>query len=167
MRSSAIVVESGRSPQRFAATVRLQEKRRVVVPIPFNPDVVWGRKTRHHVHGTVDGMGVRAVVEPVGDGCGFVLGEAWRRDCGIAAGDQVTVVLEPEGPQRAELAPDFAGALDADPDAGDFFDSLPPFYRLAYLRWIDATKRRPQLRADRIAEVVRLLRAGRKARPGT
>jgi hypothetical protein len=39
-----------------------------------------------------------------------------------------------------------------------FFDTLAQFYRQAYLRWIDATTRRPDLRAARIAEVVGLAR---------
>ncbi len=39
------------------------------------------------------------------------------------------------------------------------------FYRKAYLRWIDSTTRRPDLRAARIAEVVGLLAAGVKERP--
>ena len=46
-----------------------------------------------------------------------------------------------------------------------FFDSLAQFYRRAYLRWIDATKRRPDLRAERIAEMIELLTAGMKERP--
>jgi uncharacterized protein YdeI (YjbR/CyaY-like superfamily) len=59
-----------------------------------------------------------------------------------------------------------AAALDAAPQAAAFFDSLAQFYRRAYLRWIDATKRRPDLRAARIAEMVELLQAGHKQRPG-
>ena len=108
---------------------------------------------------------VRAVVEPLGDGHGIVLGAAWRRDCGIAPGDEVAVVLVPEGPQRADLSPDVAAALDAEPAAGAFFDSIAQFYRNAYLRWIDATKRSPAKRAARIAEMVGLLKAGTKERP--
>jgi hypothetical protein len=42
---------------------------------------------------------------------------------------------------------------------------LAQFYRKAYLRWIDATTRRPDVRAARIAEVVDLLAAGVKERP--
>ena len=49
--------------------------------------------------------------------------------------------------------------------AAAFFDSLAQFYTRAYLRWIDATKRRPDVRAARIAEMVELLKAGRKQRP--
>ena len=84
---------------------------------------------------------------------------------GIAIGDEVAVELAPEGPQRGDLADDIAAALAANPAAGAFFDTLAQFYRKAYLRWIDATTRRPDLREARIAEVVGLLAAGVKERP--
>jgi uncharacterized protein YdeI (YjbR/CyaY-like superfamily) len=80
-------------------------------------------------------------------------------------GDEVVVELTPEGPQRADLAEDISAALAANPAAAAFFDTLAQFYRKAYLRWIDATTRRPDLRAARIAEVVDLLAAGIKERP--
>jgi len=98
---------------------------------------------------------------------GWVLPLAPKRLCdmGIAIGDDVTVELAPEGPQRSDLADDIAAALAANPAAGAFFDTLAQFYRKAYLRWIDATTRRPDLRAARIAEVVGLLAAGIKERP--
>ena len=135
-----------------------------MVPVPFNPDGVWGDKVEHRVHGTVNGMKVRASVESLGDGFGFVLGAAWRRDCGIAAGQVVDVVLAPEGPQRRDLADDVRAALEAEPTAGAFFDGLAQFYRRAFLRWIDATKRRPDERARRIAEMTDLLLRGQKER---
>jgi uncharacterized protein YdeI (YjbR/CyaY-like superfamily) len=75
------------------------------------------------------------------------------------------VVIEPEGPQRDGRAADVAAALEATSEAGAFFDSLAQFYRQAYLRWIDATKRHPQQRVERITEVVALLSAGIKERP--
>ena len=151
----------------FTAVVDAGARGRVIVPVPFDPDYVWGTKPRHHVAGTVNAMGVRAVVEPFGTGFGIVLGAAWRRDCGIAPGDVVQVALHPEGPQREDLAPDIAAALAAEPDAGEFFDSLAQFYRRAYLRWIDGTKRRPDERQRRIGEVVELLRHGVKQRPNS
>ena len=49
--------------------------------------------------------------------------------------------------------------------AAAFFDSLAQFYRRAYLRWIDATKRRPDQRPIRIAEMIDLLEQGKKERP--
>ena len=89
----------------------------------------------------------------------------WMRDAGVAAGDDVTVELAPEGPQRGDLADDVRAALEASPAAAAFFDTLAQFYRKAYIGWIDATTRRPDLRAARIAEVVDLLAAGVKQRP--
>lgn len=139
--------------------------RRIYVPVPFDPDEAWGTKTRHSIAGTVAGMRVRGDVESVGDGFGFVLGPAWRRDCGLAAGDTVLVSIQPEGPQRDDLAVDIAAALKADPVAGEFFDSLAQFYRTAFVKWIEATKRRPDQRPVRIAEMITLLRDGKKERP--
>lgn len=139
--------------------------RRVMVPVPFDPDVAWGFKPQHHVTGSVNGRGVRAVIEPLGTGVGIVLGAAWRRDCGVGPGDPVSVVLSPEGPQRDDLAPDLKAALEAEAEAGAFFDALAQFYRRAYLRWVDGTTRRPDVRAQRIAEMVELLKQGIKERP--
>ncbi len=150
--------------QDYTAVVVAGPKRRVLVPVPFDPDAVWGAKPDHHVAGTVNGMAVRAVLERSAGGAAFVLGAAWRRDCGVSPGDEVTVTLSPEGPQRGDLDADVAEALEADPQAGAFFDSLAQFYRKAYLRWIDGTKRRPEVRAERIAEVVRLCHEGVKER---
>ena len=75
------------------------------------------------------------------------------------------VELAPEGPQRGDLADDIAAALEANPAAVAFWDTLAQFYRKAYLRWIDGTTRRPELRAQRIGEGVDLLAAGVKQRP--
>src|ERR687888_1869703 len=117
---------------KFDATVVEVGSGRAMVPVPFDPDQVWGAKPRHHVSGAVNGMRVRAVIEAVGEGFGFVLGPAWRRDCGIGAGDHVQVQISPEGPQRADLPADFAAALEANPAAGAFFDSPAQFYRKGY-----------------------------------
>ena len=135
------------------------------IVVPFDPDELWGAKAEHHVNGTVDGRWVRVRLSPGGSGWAFTLSPARVRDMGIVAGGEVTIELTPEGPQRADLAEDIAAALAANPAAAAFFDTLAQFYRKAYLRWIDATTRRPELRAARIAEVVDLLAAGIKERP--
>jgi hypothetical protein len=83
----------------------------------------------------------------------------------VAVADELIAELAPEGPQRGDLASDVSAALDASPAAAAFFDTLAQFYRKAYLRWIDATARRPDLRAARIGEVIDLLAAGIKQRP--
>jgi len=151
--------------QRFVGTVAAAGRDSLLVPVPFHPDKVWGTKPRHHITGTVNGIRVRAVIEPAGDGYGFTLGPKSPSRAGLVAGDEVTVDIAPEGPQRDDLAADIAEALAASPEAAAFFDSLAQFYRRGYLRWIDATKRRPEQRPQRIAEMVRLLESGVKQRP--
>jgi hypothetical protein len=135
------------------------------VPVPFDPNEQWGTKRQHPVAGTVNGMGIRGTVTQEAGEWAFTIGAAWLRDCPVRPGDPIEVFLIPEGPQRADLAPDIAAALAANPAAAAFFDTLAQFYRKGYLRWIDGTKRRPEVRARRIAEVVHLLADGIKQRP--
>jgi len=151
--------------QRFRAVLAAGPLDSAVIVVPFDPDEAWGAKANHPVNGTIGGCRTRTRL--VTAGSGWVLPLAAKRlvDMGIAIGDEVTVELAPEGPQRGDLADDIAAALAADPAAGAFFDTLAQFYRQAYLRWIDSTTRRPDLRAARIAEVVGLLAAGVKERP--
>lgn len=130
--------------------------------MPFDPDELWGPKSRHHVTGTINGIRTRSTVEWHGDVRGIRVGSKWLSDRAIAIGDDVTVDIEPEGPQRDDLADDVARALAANSKAGEFFDSLAQFYRRGYLRWIDATKRSPELREQRIAKMIDLLEAGVK-----
>ena len=143
---------------RFRATLRSDSRRRVYLPLPAEPEV-------RHLAGTVNGMRYRGAVELIDGTPALVLGPAWRRGCGLDAGASVRVELETEGPQRRDLAADLAAALDASPAAAAFWDELAQFYRRAYLRWIDATKRSPALRAQRIGAVVTLLERRVKERP--
>ncbi|HEY7279354.1 MAG TPA: YdeI/OmpD-associated family protein [Trebonia sp.] len=151
--------------QRFGAQVAASPGGRAIVVVPFDPDEVWGAKAEHHVNGTVNGCRVRVRLAPGDGGWAFTLSPARVRDLGLVLGEEARVELAPEGPQRADLADDVAAALAANPAAAAFFDTLAQFYRKAYLRWIDATTRRPDVRAARIAEVVDLLAAGVKERP--
>jgi hypothetical protein len=151
--------------QRFGAHVAAGPRGRGVIAVPFDPDEVWGAKAEHPVGGTINGRQVRGTIAPGGSGWVFALTPMWMRDADVTAGDDVTIELAPEGPQRGDLADDIGAALAASPDAAAFFDTLAQFYRKAYLRWIDATTRRPELRAARIAEVVDLLAAEIKQRP--
>jgi hypothetical protein len=153
-------------PRQFTTTLADNGRGGAFLAVPFDPDQVWAVKRRHHVTGTVNGCRVRGVIE-TGDGpAGFTVGATWLRGFrGVAIGDTVTVVIVPEGPQREDLDDDVAAALDGNPEAGAFFDSLAQFYRRAYLKWVDGAKRRPEVRAERIAELVRLLTSGVKQRP--
>ncbi len=150
--------------RRFTARVEAGSRGRRVVRVPFDPDAEWGAKPVHHVTGTVAGHPVRAVVEVVDGERVIAMGPAWWPDCPVGP-EPMEVELAPEGPQRADLPPDLAAALDANPVAGAFFDSLAQFYRRAHLRRVEGARRRPEERARRVAEVVDLCERGIKQRP--
>jgi bacteriocin resistance YdeI/OmpD-like protein/uncharacterized protein DUF1905 len=144
--------------QRFQ-TVIAKSGTRTFVPIPFNPNDVWGVKGRHYISGTVNGYGVRGSLGSDGMQYFLPLGAAWRRDC--EAGAKVEVVLSPESPQSESLSTDVSSALDAEPQAKAFFESLATFYRNTYIKWIESAKR-PETRAARISEMIELLKAEKK-----
>ena len=148
--------------QRFKTTVA-KSGSSTYIAIPFNPNEVWGVKQRHHITGSINGWRVRGSLGSDGSQYVLPLGAAWRRDSGVEAGMEVEVVLTPEGPQADALAGDIRAALDSEPQAKAFFESLATFYRNGYIRWIESAKR-PQTRSARIAEMLSLLIAGKKQR---
>jgi hypothetical protein len=143
---------------KVTTTLKRSRTGRIYIPLDKEPPAP-------RLRGTVNGHRWRGNVEDIDGGTGLVLGPAWRRDCGgVGPGDRVTVVLEAEGPQRGGLAPDIEAALAGNAEASAFWDELATFYKKAYLGYIDATKRKPEQRPVRIAEVVGLLAKGVKER---
>lgn len=133
----------------------------VRIDLPFDPDQVWGVKERHHVSGAVNQVAVRGPLAKDEQRYFLRLGAAWLRDSGLAAGAEVEVTLAPEGPQVESLPADVAEALQGEAKAAEFFAGLPTFYRKNFMRWIDGAKRAETRRA-RIAEMVALLKAGKR-----
>ena len=150
------------STQRFKTTITTSGAK-TYIAIPFDPNEIWGVKQRHHVAGSINGQAIRGPLGSDGDQYVLPLGAAWRRENGLDAGAEVEVALAPEGPQSSALASDIVAALDAEPQARQFFDSLATFYRNTYLRWIESA-RRPETRSARISEMISLLKAGKKER---
>lgn len=146
--------------QRFKTTLAISGTRALIV-IPFNPDEVWGVKQRHYIQGLVNGCQVRGPLDSNGTQFFLSLGAAWLRDNKVEGGATVDVALSPEGPQSESLSPDVSAALDAEPEAKAFFNALATFYRKNYVRWIESAKR-PETRSARIAEMVQLLKSGKK-----
>lgn len=153
------------SAHSFEAVIGPGPGESAVITVPFDPDEAWGAKAEHPVSGRIGDRRTRTRLVRAGPDWVLPLTAKRLGDLGLAIGAEVSVELAPEGPQRGDLAEDVAAALAANPAAGAFFDTLAQFYRKAYLRWIDATTRRPDVRAARIAEVVDLLAASVKERP--
>ncbi len=113
--------------------------------------------------GTIEGRTVRGKLTLVNGEPYLLLGPAWCRDPRVGPGTHATVTLAPEGPQVASLSRDVRDALEAEPEARRYFESLATFYRKGYVRWIDGAKR-PETRAKRIEETVAALKAGKRQR---
>jgi hypothetical protein len=150
--------------RQFVAKAAAKRGGGISIELPFDPNEAWGRKDKHHITGFVNGVKVRGPLVAATESFYLQLGPSWQRDSGIGVDDEVSVELMPEGPQREAMAEDIVTALDAEPAARAFFDSLATFYRKGYLSWVDATKRRPDVRAQRIKELIDLLKAGKKER---
>ena len=84
-------------------------------------------------------------------------------DRASAPGDEVEVVMAPEGPRTSTMGADVEAAFAAEPAAARFFDSMPSFYRNNVARGIESAKR-PETRAKRIAEAVELAKQGKRER---
>ena len=145
----------------FVAVAEARPRGGIAVRIPFDPSAEWGVKGRHDVTGNVAGRKVRGRLVARGGEHYLELGPAWCRDNPLADGMQVTVTLAPEGPQVVYMSSDVAEALNADPDARRFFESLATFYRKGFIRRIEGAKR-PATRARLIAETVAALKAGKR-----
>ena len=153
------------TPRKFAANATLRAAGGAVIPLPFDPASVWGQRDRYHVSGTIQGAKFRGPLVHLSGAWVIELGLKSPSACGLEDGQLVSVEIAPEGPQLDQLAGDITAALDANPAARAAFEGLATFYRKGWLRWIDATKRRPDVRALRIAEMVELVAAGHKERP--
>lgn len=151
--------------RKFRARAALKPAGGAIIQFPFDAEEIWGRRDRYHMTGTIEGVRFRIELLRREDAWVIDLGRKSGSAAGLQDGQQVTVEIWPEGPQRDELAADIAEALKARPRALATFEGLATFYRKGWLRWIDATKRRPDVRAERIAEMVRLVEAGHKERP--
>lgn len=149
----------------FQARATLKPAGGAIIPLPFDPADAWGRRDRYHMTGAIEGVRFRSELLRRAGAWVIDLGPKSGSAAGLEDGQQVAVEIRPEGPQRDELATDIIAALAARPRAQAAFEGLATFYRKGWLRWIDATKRRPDVRAERIAEMVRLVEAGYKERP--
>lgn len=122
----------------------------------FLPNHLLGTKDRVWLKGTLNGQPFQATANPWRQNQHVVtINRQMRQELGIAGEAEVTleaiIVFTP--PPPSPLAPDFAAALKANPQAKAVFDRLSPSHRKKYISHIDEVKR-PQTRAARIASMV-------------
>jgi hypothetical protein len=133
----------------------------VLVP-PFDVKEAFGTRGRVPVRGTIAGAPFRSTLVPMGGRHMMPVNRELREAAGVAAGDEVEVVLERDTEERTVEAPeDLARALAASPAAQATWDGLSYTHRKEWARHVEEAKR-PETRARRIEKAVATLAAGKR-----
>lgn len=143
----------GSKARRGRVVVEGRPRGGVSVALPFDPVEAWGDREAYYVHGTIGDQSFRGSLEGGPGSWHLQLGPSWCRAPGFGPGDEVELVMAPEGPQSYSLGDDLAAAFAAEPAAARFFDSMASFYRNNAARWLGSAKR-PETRARRVAKIV-------------
>jgi hypothetical protein len=146
----------------FRTTVTLGGKTATGLQVPDEVVTALGAGKRPPVVVTVGGHTYRSTVAPMGGAFWIPLSAEHREAAGLAAGDEVDVVVEHDAaPREVALPDDLAAAFDDDVRAR--FDALAPSHRKEWVRWVEEAKK-PETRAARVEKTTESIRAGKKTR---
>ena len=146
---------------KFRTTILGAGKNAAGIPIPAEVVAGLGSSKKPPVRITINGYTYRSSVATI-DGR-FMVGISAenRANAGVAAGDEVDVVIELDTePREVVVPPDLAEALDRDADARRFFDGLSYSNKRRLTIPIEEAKS-PETRQRRIDKTVSALREGR------
>lgn len=137
------------------------------IPIPVHIADILNEVT--HVEGTLDaGRGTstfrRALHRQHSGELRLKFGEGWLREAGAEVGSIVHVVLaEDPDPNRVDVPPELAAALDLEPSAAEAWGQLAPSRRKTYAYHVGRAKQ-SSTRVRRTQKVIRELLASREPR---
>jgi len=124
------------------------------LPVPDDAVEALGHSKKPAVVVRVGDYSYRTTVSSRHGGFIVPLSAAHREAIGIAAGDEVEVVLELDlEPRTVDIPDDLAAALSAQAGARAAFDSLSPSKRAAHVAQVDGAKT-PETRERRITGVL-------------
>jgi len=149
---------------RFRTRILQSNKTATGVRVPDDVIAALGPSRRPPVQVTLNGYTYRTTVAVMSGAFMFPVSADVRANAGVAGGDEVDVeiVLDTE-PREVSLPADLQAALDADPEACQFFQSLSYSHKSAYVLWIESAKK-DETRQRRIHEAITMLKEGRKQR---
>ena len=146
---------------KFHATIELNGKTATGIEVPDDVVTALGSGKRPKVRVTINGYTYRSSVASMGGRFLVGVSAEVRERAGVAAGDDVDVMLELDTEPREVTVPaDFREALDADKVAGPFFDGLSYSQKQRHVLSIEGAKT-PETRQRRIDKSVSTLREGR------
>ena len=144
----------------FRATIRLAGKTATGIHVPDDVVASLGTSRRPRVHATLAGYRYRTTVAPMRGRYMLPVSAEVREGAGVAAGDELDVVLElDDEPREVNVPPDLADVLDG--EARRFFDGLSYTGRLRVVLSVEGAKTE-ETRRRRIAKAAEAMREGRK-----
>lgn len=146
---------------KFRATLELAGKTATGFRVPAEIVAALGSGKRPPVRVTINGHTYRNTVAVYGGV--FMLGVSaeHRAAAGVQAGDEIDIELELDtAPREVTVPPDFAAALDHDPNIRQRFDGLSYSNKLRHVNAIEQAKT-AETRQRRIEKAISMLRAGR------
>lgn len=149
--------------QVFETTLKLSERGRVYIELPFSPNDVWGKQPRHYVSGRLNDSAFHGSLTS-SDGVYYMpVNKALQGKANLKVGDMVKVTMKRAKPQVAEIPDELAGALAANAAARAFFEGLSAFQRNTYIGWV-AEAKGAETRNKRVESAIEQLLAGQKQR---
>jgi hypothetical protein len=146
---------------RFRATIELGGKTATGLRVPAEVIAALGPRRQPPVRVTIRGYTYRSTVAVRGDAFLIPVSAEVRAGAGVAAGDEVDVDVELDTePRTVDVPPDFAEALDRDPDTRRSFDRLSYSHQRRHVLAIEEA-RTAETRQRRITKAVSMLREGR------
>ena len=145
----------------FRTLVELGGKTATGMRVPAAVVESLGSGKKPAVRVTINGYTYRSTVAVYGGKFFLPVSAEVRQEAGIAAGDEIEAAVELDTePREVVVPPDFAAALDADPDARRFFDGLSYSNKRRFVLAIEDAKT-PETRQRRIEKSIEKLREGR------
>jgi hypothetical protein len=145
----------------FRTTILQTGKTTTGIHVPDEIVEALGSGKRPPVTITVNGFTYRSTVATMGGRSMVSLSAENRAAAGVAGGDEVDVeIARDTAPREVVVPPDFAAALDAEPDARRTFDGLSYSNKSWHVLQIEGAKT-DETRQRRIGKSVDALKQGR------
>jgi hypothetical protein len=145
----------------FRTTILQTGKTTTGIHVPDEIVEALGSSKRPPITISVNGFTYRSTIAKMGRQYMVSLSSQNRAAAGVAGGDEVDVEIELDtAPREVVVPPDFAAALDAEPDARQTFDGLSYSNKSWHVLQIEGAKT-DETRQRRIGKSVEILKQGR------
>jgi len=127
----------------------------IEIPADLAEQIKPGNKKSFRVKGILDGFAIAGVaLLPIGNG-NFIMAlkAEVRKAVHKNAGAMLQVSIEEDTDYKVEIPDDLQECFDFEPEAFDFFNSLPKSHRDYFIKWINGAKT-SETRARRIVNTI-------------